>query len=119
MLDARYSVFAVLNVAHDEEEDTEDMEEAEGNKKSCLLFFGLFFQITYIPEKYFAVPQGSLQLKCILFRMFLNMFITTLPPKHNHYSKLALLPVRVSGMAGFRFSLFKIILIFHLELLLA
>lgn len=83
----------------------------------CFFFFFLN-QITDIPEKYFAVPQGSLQLKCILCRMFLNVSITMLPPKHNHYSKLALLAVRISGMAGFRFSFFRIILIFHLELLL-
>lgn len=39
-----HSVFAVSNVAQDEEEDTEEMEEAEGNKTSCLpfLFFGGF-----------------------------------------------------------------------------
>lgn len=43
MLDTRNSIFAVLNVAHDEEEDTEDMEEAEGNKTLCLLFVGFFF----------------------------------------------------------------------------
>lgn len=61
MLDTRNSIFAVLNVAHDEEEDTEDMEEAEGNKTLCLLFVGFFFfQITDIPEKYFAVSQGGL-----------------------------------------------------------
>lgn len=39
-----HSVFAVSSVAQDEEEDTEEMEEAEGNKTSCLpfLFFGGF-----------------------------------------------------------------------------
>lgn len=42
MLDTRHSVFAVLDVAHDEEEDTEDMEEAEGNKTFCLFFVAFF-----------------------------------------------------------------------------
>lgn len=92
MLDTRHSVFAVLNVTHDEEEDTEDMEEAEGNKAFFFSFCWLFFfEITDITEKHFAVPQGSLQLKYILFRMFLNIFIIMVPSKHNHYSKLALL----------------------------
>lgn len=50
MLDTRNSIFAVLNVAHDEEEDTEDMEEAEGNKTLCLLFVVFFFSksLTYL-----------------------------------------------------------------------
>lgn len=43
MLDTIHSVFAVLNVAHDEEEDTEDMEEAEGNKALFSGFCWLFF----------------------------------------------------------------------------
>lgn len=90
MLDTRHSVFAVLDVAHDEEEDTEDVEEAEGNKTFCLFFCCFFSHITDIPEKYFAIAQGSLQLKCILFRMVFNMLITMLPSKHNHYSKFAL-----------------------------
>jgi len=48
VLDIRHYVFAVLNVAQDEEEDTEEMEEAEGNKTSRLLhvvLLGFFFQI--------------------------------------------------------------------------
>lgn len=50
MLDTRHSVFAVLNVTHDEEEDTEDMEEAEGNKAFFFLFVGFFFSksLTYL-----------------------------------------------------------------------
>lgn len=57
MLVTRHSVFTVLSGAQSEEEDTE-MEDADGNKTSCLLFgfFCLFFQIIDISEKYFAVP---------------------------------------------------------------
>lgn len=49
MLDTRHSVFAVLNVAHDEEEDPEDMEEAEGNKAVFGFLLAFFSKsLTYL-----------------------------------------------------------------------
>lgn len=55
MLDHRHSVFAVLNVEEDEEEDAEETEVAEGNKASYLFIY-------FLPDhcQSIAVPKGSL-----------------------------------------------------------